>query len=167
MSKLILNPTDTSQWHALVNEAQLSCHASLDEEMESYLVFLLMRFAQKSKLIESIVAIDFLESLHLHGNRKIHALRDVGDKSLLFCGLFPGVADKRRVSIDYYIEVGQTAYLTASEVEFHQFSQLFAQLSQGFTVLKEILNAMRSEYLNLTNWDEAKLIITGDNDKIQ
>jgi hypothetical protein len=167
MGKLILNPTDTSQWHALVNEAQISCHTNLDEEMESYLVFLLMRFAQKAKLIESIVAVDFLESLHLNGNRRVHALRDVGDKSLLFCGLFPGVAKKRRVSLEYFIDMGQAAYLTASEVEFHQWSQLFCQLSEGFTLLKEILSAMRSQYLNITNWDDTKLIIPSDDNLIQ
>jgi predicted HTH domain antitoxin len=78
MNKLILHPTDMSQWHALVNEAQSSVKLALDEEMESYLVFLLMRFAQSTKLIESVLALDLLESMHILGNRQIDLLRDYG-----------------------------------------------------------------------------------------
>lgn len=60
MKRLILHPTDISQWHALVNEAQAATRLILNEATESYLVFLLMRFTQNPKLIESIVALDFL-----------------------------------------------------------------------------------------------------------
>ena len=48
MNKLILHPTDISQWHALVNEAQAATRLILNENTESYLVFLLMRFSQGS-----------------------------------------------------------------------------------------------------------------------
>jgi hypothetical protein len=160
MKKLILHPTDTSQWHALVNEAQVACQSQLDEELESYLVFLLMRYSQTAKLIESVVATDFLESMKFTGNRRVDALRDVGDKSLLFCGLFPGIADKRRVSIDYYMDVGQSAYLSASENVMQQWSQLFINLSEDFETLKQILTSMRSEYLQLGDIDLMQGIYT-------
>ena len=45
MSELYLQPTPVAQWHALVNEAQLGCDVELGEELESYLVFMLMRFS--------------------------------------------------------------------------------------------------------------------------
>jgi len=47
MAELILEPTPRAQWQALVHEAQSACDRQLDEALECYLVFLLMRFADK------------------------------------------------------------------------------------------------------------------------
>src|SRR5471030_246570 len=104
MRQLILHPTDISQWHALVNEAQASTRLILNENTESYLVFLLMRFSQGPKLIESVVALDFLESMHRPRKLQMELMCEVGDKSLLFSGLFPGIAKKRHVSLNYFTD---------------------------------------------------------------
>ncbi len=147
MTKLLLHPTDMSQWHALVNEAQASTHLILNESTESYLVFLLMRFSQTTKLVESIIAVDFLDAMHLSGKQHIELLRDVGDKSLLLCGLFPGVAAKRHVQVDYFSGMGRSAYLTVSELYSRELSGLYAQLSEQFTTMQRILEAMRGEHI--------------------
>lgn len=149
MKQLILHPTDISQWHALVNEAQAATQLMLTENTESYLVFLLMRFSQGPKLIESVVALDFLESVHRPKTLQMELLRDVGDKSLLFCGLFPGIAKRRHVSLDYFSEMGQAAYLTIGELEGKHTADLYIQLSEQFLTLKQILQAMRGEYVEL------------------
>ncbi|MGM9452999.1 hypothetical protein ACTAZI_06645 [Legionella bozemanae] len=149
MKQLILHPTDISQWHALVNEAQVATQLMLTENTESYLVFLLMRFSQGPKLIESIVALDFLESMHRPRTLQMELLRDVGDKSLLFCGLFPGIAKRRHVSLDYFSEMGQAAYLTIGELEGKHTADLYIQLSEQFLTLKQILQAMRGECVEL------------------
>lgn len=146
MKKLILHPTDMSQWHAIVNEAQAATSLVLDENTESYLVFLLMRFAQSTQLMESVAALDFLESMHTSPKRQVERLRDVGDKSLLFCGLFPGIADKRHVRLEYYSGIGQAAYLTVSELEGTQTADLYFQLSIQFINLQQILQSMRGNY---------------------
>ena len=143
MKKLILHPTDTSQWHALVNEAQASTRLVLTENTESYLVFLLMRFSQTTQLLESVIALDFLDAMHKPGKQQADLLRDVGDKSLLFCGLFPGMASKRRVSLEYYSDMGQAAYLTVGELQESQSADLYYQLSAQFRELRQILQAMR------------------------
>ncbi|MFA5958956.1 MAG: hypothetical protein WC785_00385 [Tatlockia sp.] len=146
MSKLILHPTEMSQWHALVNEAQAATNLILTENTESYLVFLLMRFAQGSKLIESVVALDFLQCMQ-NKRRQVELLRDVGDKSLLFCGLFPGMAKKRHVSLDYFVDMGQSAYLTVGELNTSQ-AGLFVQLSEQFLTMQQILRAMQHDFLH-------------------
>lgn len=143
MKKLILHPTDTSQWYALVNEAQASTRLILNELTESYLVFLLMRFSQTTQLMESVIALDFLESMQTSGQRQINLMRDVGDKSLLFCGLFPGMAEKRHVRLDYFTEMGQAAYLIVSEMQAPESATLYHQLSEQFVNLQQVLNAMR------------------------
>ncbi|MCP0912799.1 MULTISPECIES: hypothetical protein [Legionella] len=158
MKKLILHPTDISQWHALVNEAQAATHVILTENTESYLVFLLMRFSQTTHLLESVIALDFLESMRMGGKRQLELLRDVGDKSLLFCGLFPGMAKKRHVSLDYFTDMGQAAYLTVGELQESQSAALYFQLSEQFSNMKLILQAMRSDYTELDAQQQSFMI---------
>lgn len=157
MKPLVLHPTETSQWQALVNEAQASTCLVLNEELESYLVFLLMRFSQRAQLMESILALDFLNAMHKSRSLQLDALQEVGDKSLLFCGLFPNIADKHRVSLDYLKNLGQTAYLTVGELHDNSRSPLYFQLSAQFVRLKNILQAMRGEYNQIKTLKKAVL----------
>ena len=146
MKELILHPTDISQWYALVNEAEAATQLALNENTESYLVFLLQRFSQAPQLLESVIAIDFLESMGASGQPHIDKLRAVGDKSLLLSGLFPGIAQRRHVTIDYYTGMGQTAYLTISELKHASVSELYLELSECFTSMQKILQAMRGDF---------------------
>jgi hypothetical protein len=142
---LILYPTDISQWHALVNEAQVSTELLLNESTESYLVFLLLRYSTASKLTESVLALDFLESMQKTRRHQVDTFRDIGDKSLLFCGLFPGMATKRRVSLEYFSNLGQSAYFNAGELYNNETSALFMELSAEFYRLQQVLQALRVE----------------------
>lgn len=157
MKSLILHPTDMSQWHALVNEAQAATRLVLNEGTESYLVFLLMRFSQSIQLIESVVAMDFLESMHKSRFQQVELLREVGDKSLLFCGLFPGMAKKRHVSLSYFSDMGQAAYLSVSELQEKESAALYVQLSTQFIALQQILQAMRGEFVQCSSVDSGVL----------
>lgn len=143
MKKLILHPTETSLWHALVNEAQVSTRVVLPENTESYLVFLLMRFTQGTSLTESVLAFDLLEAMNALHHRQIRLLQDLGDRSLLLCGLFPGMAQKRGVTLSYFSDLGQAAYQTLSEVEAPTRGLLYFQLSTQFLSLQSILQAIR------------------------
>lgn len=144
MEKLILQPTEISQWYALVNEAQISArHILNNEHTESYLVYLLMRFAHKTQWLESIIALDFLNAVKQSKGRKIEMLREAGDKSLLFCGLFPEIALKRHVNLNYFVSLGQAAYLHVGDLEDTETSALYHELSRQFTDLQSILQAMR------------------------
>jgi hypothetical protein len=145
MSQLILHPTDMSQWHALINEAQASTQLILPENTESYLVFLLMRFSHTPELAESVLALDFLDAMQERGSHQIEHLREIGDKSLLLSGLFPGIAEKRHVTLTYFTDMGQAAYLTVSELEAAE-AELFHELSAQFLTLQNILNSMSSAY---------------------
>lgn len=144
MKELILHPTDLSQWYTIVNEAQAYTNIILEEDVESYLVFLLMRYSQNAHLIESIVALDFLHSTQASAKKQVTLMRDVGDKSLLFCGLFPGMASMRHVQLNYFSGMGQAAYLTVSELEEPACAELYVQLSTQFTTLQHLLQSLRS-----------------------
>lgn len=144
MSKIIVQPTALAQWYALINEAEVQCHYRMNEEMESYLVYLLMRFCNQSEWATNVVGLDFLHALQLPGHESMRRLQEVGDKSLLFCGLFPDVAQKRHVSIRYFIDLGQGAYWQIGNLESQRTAGLFYTLCREFERLKNILNATRS-----------------------
>src|SRR5215216_5857231 len=139
MNDLILHPTDVSQWQAIVNEAQVNTRLILNENMESYLVFLLLRFSQGPRLIESIIGLDFLNNITSGTTYRIERLKEVGDKSLLFSGLFPDLAKKRNVSLDYFSEMGQFAYYAAGGYQENELADLFNQLAYQFHTLQKVL----------------------------
>ncbi|MFI4938410.1 MAG: hypothetical protein ACHQJ6_07880 [Candidatus Berkiellales bacterium] len=143
MASLILHPTSIAQWHALLNEAQQCSSIYLKEDIESYLVFLLMRFTEEPNVVSSILGLDFLKICQ--PNSLIHQqqqLKEVGDKCLLFAGLFPGRAARRRVKLSYYVKLGQTAYSTLSSNLISQ-EELFNRLCNQFPKLTDVLHAMR------------------------
>jgi hypothetical protein len=143
MNELILHPTATAQWHALVKEASHKHKITLSEEVESYLVFLLMRFTSSTTLLHKVMALEFLASLQQSNNTKQQMLQTVGDSCLLFSGLFPGCARRRRVRISYYIKLGQTAYASLSEQTEQGLATLFTALCDHFVPLMDTLQFMR------------------------
>ncbi len=145
MTDLLLNPTATAQWHALVNEAQAATDRPLNEELESYLVFTLMRFTSKPELMARIIALDFLESLLETGRIRTERLRDIGDQCLLVSGLFPQRAVKRRVQISYFVNLGRSAYgeLATASVISDRVAEMYLSLSEDFIALMDVLQAMR------------------------
>ncbi len=143
MRPLILHSTSTAHWHSLLHEAQQQSAIYLKEDLESYLVFLLMRFAEQPSLASSVLGLEFLQGCQsvIHPSKQ-YQLREVGDKCLLFAGLFPGRAKKRRVKVSYFVKLGRTAYSTLSNYQMPE-EPLFIQLCQEFTNLMDVLQSMR------------------------
>lgn len=143
MSHLVLQPTITAQWHALVKDAESSYHLILDEDLESYLVFLLTRFTSKPEMAKSVLALEFLEGVQTNGRKKHDHLRDVGDKCLLIAGLFPGRANRRRVKISYFVQLGQSAYTSLAAISQQKISELYTAVGQSFVPLMDVLHVVR------------------------
>lgn len=145
MSQLIVNPTITAEWHALVNEAMSECGLSLDEEMESYLVFTLQRFVTRADLLQRIIGLDYLNGHEAVGEERLVQLREVGDECLLLSGLFPQRAEVRHVPVTYYVDVGQQAYANLSVLYDGKLSlaDLFSSLCKQFVVLMDVLHCVR------------------------
>ena len=144
MALLDLQPTPTALWYKLVSDAEAATNIKLEQDLESYLVFMLMRFTNKPKLLSGIVAVDYLNAQQENEHVRHDILRDVGDKCLLYSGLFPKLAERRRVQLSYYIDIGRGAYLNLSDTMRHNLSDTYAQLSQSFTSLMDVLQTMRA-----------------------
>ena len=145
MRRLVLHPTSTAQWHSLVCEAESASNIFLDEELQSYLVFLLMRYLDKPGMTAKILALDYIDSMLSSGQRKEEKLRDVGDVCLIHAGLFPRRAKRKRVSDQYFIDLGCGAYQQLSVVVEHPIAPLYYRLSQSFLPIRDLLQAMSGQ----------------------
>ena len=144
MTSLVLHPTDVAQWHALVGEAQAATERRLDETLESYLVFLLMRFADQPQMTERIMALDYLEAVAGETLGQRDKLRDVGDQCLLFSGLFPQIAERRRVKVSYFVRLGRSAYDQLAVLADRKSEQLYTSLAHAFVAVMDVLHAIRA-----------------------
>lgn len=141
MKQLLLRQSSTQVWQALIQESAVKAQVCLNETLESYLVFLLMRFARDSALVDSVFALDYLQLQQMLLHQRQTGLRDLGDKCLLFAGLYPGNATRKHVKVDYFIRLGRTAYADLSMLTQDSLSQLYSELSCEFIGLMEVLFA--------------------------
>ncbi len=137
-------PLLTAQWSKLVMEAEESSRIHLDEELESYLVFLLMRYHDRPEIAVATMATGYLEGVQHSGRLRREQMRAVGDQCLLFSGLFPGRARRRLVTVGYYVNLGRSAYLNLADDEQFQMADTFARLAANFVDLMDTLQALRT-----------------------
>ena len=143
-SLLTLHPTSLAQWHSLICEAQQKSNKPLDESLESYLVYMLMRFCRRADVFDRAIAIDLLETRDLTANDDV--LRDVGDKCLLVSGLFPGIIEQRNVTCSYYVDMGRDAYYQLANYLPQASAELYQHLCHFFTDLMNVLQAISGRY---------------------
>jgi hypothetical protein len=143
MGAIVTEPTATAQWQLLVSEAAADCDCTLDQELESYLVFLLMRFSSRPEMAQSVLALEFLQAIRSQGGLRKEQLRDVGDQCLLYSGLYPKRASRRLVNIRYYVDLGRASYEQIASSIQQGYTHVYERLSEYFVLLMDILQAMR------------------------
>ncbi len=141
--KLILASSEMAQWHELVCEAEADYGCHLNETMQSYLVFTLMRFMKKQDLVSHVLALKYLHTHNLPDKIKLEQLRDVGDQCLLVSGLYPKRALKRNVRVSYYVDLGRSPYHNLSTCAQQGIGELYHQLADTFIVLMDLLQTIR------------------------
>ena len=145
MSRMIVEPTETAGWHRAVTEAAEQAGCSLDPSRESYLVFLLMRYLRRRDLARVVLALAYLRGQQIAGRARREALQEVGDQCLLFTGLFPQQAARRRVRLSYYVDLGRSAYNGVADSLSPRAGALYAELAESFVSLADVLRALRQE----------------------
>jgi hypothetical protein len=136
---ILTSSTSTALWHDVIHQAETACAVALSEEVESYLVFLLMRYMNKPGLLNQIIALDFLRNVDAAPAQRHLGMQEVGDKCLLYAGLYPKIADKRSVRLSYFVRIGQAAYERISK----ENRDLYGSLSHQFVSLMDILQSIR------------------------
>ena len=141
--KLVAEGTATALWQGLVKDAEARVSRQLGDDLESYLVFTLIRHQADGRLAGRTMALEWLETLLSSGRRREHGLRDVGDGCLLIAGLYPEQAERRRVSLSYFQDIGSDAYRHLGAVASDGLNRLFQQLAQAFAELVRVLFELR------------------------
>ena len=130
-------------WQAAVREAETRSATPLGETQESYLVFVLLRHQNDPELLARVQALEWLRAQECTGRTRADALRDVGDRCLLIAGLYPALAQRRRVSVDYFTTLGRGAYRDVAEACRNAYADLFAQLAAHYDALVQVLRGLR------------------------
>lgn len=133
---LVTSGNALALWQETVKQAENRCAVILGQNLESYLVSLLMEYSHKPEIVKQLFAAAFLEAQQMHNN---HSLQKVGDQCLLFAGLFPHATEKRLVKINYFVDLGRSAYISISNTA----NDLFSSLAYQFVVLMDVLQSIR------------------------
>jgi len=138
--------TDTPQlalWTDLVREAEDAVGARLDEELESYLVFLLIAHTRDVHLHHNAVALDYLGARGESGARHKLELRQTGDRCLLLAGLYPEQAERRMVNVGYFLHLGSRAYDELAAALRAGLAELYQRLARAFARLARVTMEVR------------------------
>ena len=140
---ILTDAPQTALWVDLVREAEDGAAIQLDEELESYLVFVLMGHTRDLQLHGNVVALDYLLARAQRGTRRKQELRDVGDRCLLLAGLYPEQAERRMVTVEYFLAMGSGAYDELSSALKAAIAQLYCHLAKAFAHLVRVLMELR------------------------
>lgn len=143
MGTILTDTAATALWHDLVREAEQRGAAPLDDEIESYLVFLLMRHLRDANLGGHVLALDYLTALDDTGTPRHDRLRNVGDRCLIIAGLYPQQAQRRLVSLRYFFDLGSRAYGDLADAARTAWAELFRRLAATFARLVRVLVEVR------------------------
>lgn len=164
--KLIAKPED--YFRELITEAIKAHKVKLKPEAEFYLVNLLSQFISTEKLYASDtegnlksepLALMIKEALETEQERARQAmLRRVGDISLYTAGFFQDSFARKVVDIDYYIEMGESAYSgVAAQAHEEVMKQLYGELAQKFAQCVELLAEISAKTTQKTEADILRL----------
>jgi hypothetical protein len=138
---LLIRETSEYLWHEVIKSAEHRCSITLNDELEAYLISLLIRYSNKPEVAQQIFANNYLEAMQQQNKLRDVSLQNVGDQCLLYAGLFPQQAEKRHVKITYFIDLGRAAYATISKTG----NDLYWVLSLQFVAMMDVLQSIPEE----------------------
>ena len=98
----------------------------------------------------------FAKALQEAGIRQRDGLRQVGDLSLFISGFFADSLNRRLVDIDYYIQLGESAYGSLARRD-ETFGEVFNELSEKFPAFVDVLGEVSEQSALTSNTDVLRL----------
>lgn len=108
--------TESGLWRDLLKEGQVRAAVTLSETQEAYTVNMLQRFILDTELINTTLALGFLESTNDGPAKKYGSLWHTADAGLLLAGLFPERAGKSNVSVSYFTGMSEACFLSLANL---------------------------------------------------
>jgi hypothetical protein len=156
MQKLVRAETPIEYFKELVESAIAKQGVTSSELSSYYLVQLLDQFVS-ADLLYAELAVDgdrplaelLTEALSSRGERRFTRLKLTGDLALFISGFFSDSIARRRVDLDYYVQLGGYAYGGAARFSPQELSPVFDELASKFGRFVDVLNEV-SETSSIT-----------------
>lgn len=125
---------------------------------QNYLVDLLEHYMLAGNLSsQPTLAEQFLVAQQAEPNVRAELLKRLGDTSLYISGFFGDSLHRKLVDLDYYAELGGSAYGTLAAGSAGEAAPVFGDLSQNFLDYVELLTFISQQSLVQTNEDLLRL----------
>lgn len=126
---------------------------------QSYIVDLLEHYMLSGNLFagQPTLAEQFLTAQQAEPNVRAELLKRLGDTSLYISGFFGDSLHRKLVDLDYYADLGGTAYGTLAANGAAEVAPVFGDLSQRFLEYVELLTFISQQSLVQTNEDLLRL----------
>jgi hypothetical protein len=123
-----------------------------------YVVNLLTGFLQRPAYDDDTpMAVRLAEAINAAGAKQRDSLRQIGDLSLFMSGFFADSFQRKLVDVDYYANIGGTAYAALSRYEADAFSSVFAELADNFVRFADVLSEVSERVSCASNADLLRL----------
>ena len=158
---LVRNETPCEYFRELVESALLHQHLAARDLTSFYLVNLLTGFMHVDRGDgvddDEPLGVRFAKALQDGGSRQRDGLRQVGDLSLFISGFFADSLNRRLVDIDYYIQLGGSAYGSLARHGDVRFGEVFNELAEKFPAFVDVLCEVSEQSALASNSDVLRL----------
>jgi hypothetical protein len=159
MSDAVVRRESAAEYFKELVEGALAHQRIAAGELTSfYVVNLLTGFLQRpAEEDETPLAFRLAEALDAAGIRQRATLKRIGDLSLFTSGFFADSLKRKLVDVDYYVNIGGTAYTALSRFETDTFSPVFAELADNFVRFVDVLSEVSERASLSSNVDLLRL----------
>ena len=158
---LVRNESPAEYFRDLVESAMKRQHLAAQEVTAFYLVNLLTGFMHATRSSspgpEEPLGLRFVRALQAAGMRQRDELRQVGDLSLFVSGFFSESLARSLVDVDYYIQLGESAYGSLARQSDETFGDVFDELSTKFAAFVDVLGEISERTALASNTDLLRL----------
>jgi hypothetical protein len=137
-----------------VNEAFEKRRVETIPVVKNYVVGLLNKYILTERLSRETLAEMYLRANSSEKAIRVELLQQLGDHSLYISGFFGDSLQRKIVDIDYYIEMGESAYATLA---FDTSAQVFGEMSQKFVAMVDVLSYISQKSSADTNLNLLRL----------
>ena len=159
--ELVRSETPSEYFRELVESALQHQHLAAQDLTAFYLVNLLTGFVHVDRSDapddDEPLGVRFAKALQDGGSRQRDGLREVGDLSLFISGFFADSLNRRLVDIDYYIQLGGSAYGSLARQGHVTFGEVFNELSEKFPAFVDVLCEVSERSALTSNSDVLRL----------
>lgn len=166
MSSLVLT-SPQEYFRDLLGEAIQKQRVAVLPDTEFYLVNLLANFLKTDRLFteqtdgstaQEPLALMLARSVDAPRDEQVKTLRRLGDVSLYVSGFFSDSLEKKVVDVDYYANMGMTAYArVAAMSRAAHVAELYEQLSRQFHAFVDVLGEVAERTGVMTNTSVLRL----------